>query len=85
MKPLLPLILAVLFSSFCIPHSSFAAKASRPNVLFIAVDDMRDWAGFMGYAQAKTPNCDRLAKLPKHTDEPATAAKTPKPKKKARQ
>ncbi|MCF7973121.1 MAG: sulfatase [Phycisphaerae bacterium] len=35
---------------------------SRPNVLFIAVDDLNDWIGCMGgHAQAKTPNIDRLA------------------------
>ncbi|WP_395742261.1 sulfatase [Prosthecobacter sp.] len=42
-----------------------AAKASasdKPNILFIAIDDMRDWTGYSGSAQAKTPNLDRLAK-----------------------
>ncbi|MCH7919837.1 MAG: sulfatase-like hydrolase/transferase [Planctomycetes bacterium] len=35
---------------------------SRPNVLFIAVDDLNDWVGCLGgHAQAKTPNIDRLA------------------------
>ncbi|MEW4570701.1 sulfatase [Tautonia sp. JC769] len=35
---------------------------SRPNVLFIAVDDLNDWAGFLGgHPQARTPNLDRLA------------------------
>ena len=34
----------------------------RPNVLFIAVDDLNDWIGCMGgHKQAKTPNIDRLA------------------------
>jgi iduronate 2-sulfatase len=36
-------------------------KAGRPNVLFIAVDDLRDWVAFLGNNQAKTPNFDRLA------------------------
>ncbi|MEL7119194.1 MAG: sulfatase [Bacteroidota bacterium] len=32
------------------------------NVLFIAVDDLNDWTGFLGgHPQAKTPNLDRLA------------------------
>src|SRR5829696_753413 len=36
--------------------------AERPNVLFIAVDDLRDWVGYLGqHPQAKTPNLDRLA------------------------
>jgi arylsulfatase A-like enzyme len=34
---------------------------SRPNVLFIAVDDLRNWEGCYGDPQAKTPNIDRLA------------------------
>lgn len=35
----------------------------RPNVLFIAVDDLNDWVGCLGgHPQAKTPNIDRLAK-----------------------
>ena len=39
-----------------------AAEVSRPNVLFIAVDDLNDWVGaFGGHSQAKTPNIDRLA------------------------
>ena len=24
------------------------AKAARPNVLFIAIDDLNDWTGFLG-------------------------------------
>lgn len=40
-----------------------AAGASRPNVLFIAVDDMKDWVGFMGGydGEVHTPHLDRLA------------------------
>jgi arylsulfatase A-like enzyme len=34
----------------------------HPNVLFIAIDDLRDWVGFLGKnPQVKTPNLDRLA------------------------
>ena len=37
--------------------------AQSPNVLFIAVDDLRDWVGHLnGHPNAKTPNIDRLAK-----------------------
>lgn len=33
-----------------------------PNVLFIAIDDMNDWVGFLdGHPQAITPNMDKLA------------------------
>ena len=39
-----------------------AAPPRRPNVLFIAVDDLRDWVGYLGHnPQTKTPNIDRLA------------------------
>ena len=35
----------------------------RPNVLFVAIDDLNDWVGCMGgHPQAKTPNIDRLAR-----------------------
>lgn len=35
---------------------------SRPNVLFISIDDLNDWVGCLGgHPQAKTPNIDRLA------------------------
>ena len=37
-------------------------RMDRPNVLFIAVDDLNDWVGCLGgHPQAKTPNIDRLA------------------------
>ncbi|MEN3943363.1 sulfatase [Prosthecobacter sp. SYSU 5D2] len=35
--------------------------AEKPDVLFIAVDDLNDWVGHLGgHPQAKTPNIDRL-------------------------
>lgn len=38
-----------------------AATPSKPNVPFIAVDDMNDWIGCMGATpRALTPNIDRL-------------------------
>lgn len=41
-----------------------AHGADRPNVLFIAIDDLRDWVGYLGHnPQTKTPNIDRLAKM----------------------
>ena len=36
--------------------------AEMPNVLFIAVDDLNDWAGYRGHEQVISPNMDRLAK-----------------------
>ena len=38
------------------------SENSKPNVLFIAVDDLNDWIGCLdGHPQAQTPNIDRLA------------------------
>ena len=43
--------------------SASASKTNRPNVLFIAVDDLNDWEGALGgQPQVKTPNMDRLFK-----------------------
>lgn len=42
--------------------SSFGAPSERPNILFIAVDDLRPELGCYGEKLAKTPNLDRLAK-----------------------
>ena len=37
--------------------------ATKPNVLFIAIDDLNDWVGCLGgHPDVKTPNIDRLAK-----------------------
>jgi len=36
--------------------------AAHPNILFIAIDDMRDSTDYSGSTQAKTPNLDRPAK-----------------------
>lgn len=43
----------------CLPLQS--AEAPRPNVLFIAVDDLRPELGCYGNSVIKTPNFDRLA------------------------
>ena len=58
--------LSVLFLFWAgnqIVDSSHAVdSASKPDVLFLAVDDMNDWIGCMGTApRALTPNIDRLA------------------------
>lgn len=46
-----------------LPSLLVAQDKSRPNVLFIAMDDLNDWIGCMGgHPQTITPNLDRLAK-----------------------
>ncbi|MCA9073218.1 MAG: sulfatase-like hydrolase/transferase [Planctomycetaceae bacterium] len=43
--------------------TSVCAQVKRPNILFIAVDDLNDWIGCLGgHPQTLTPNFDRLAK-----------------------
>ena len=43
-------------------HLAASSDPARPNILFIAIDDMNDWTGFLGgHPQAQTPNMDRLA------------------------
>lgn len=60
------LVIFVSCSMFDISHafeSNETNMDAKPNVLFIAIDDMNDWVGFLGgHPQAKTPNMDRLAK-----------------------
>jgi arylsulfatase A-like enzyme len=42
--------------------TSQGVAADKPNVLFIAVDDLNDWLGCLGgHPQAKTPHMDALA------------------------
>ena len=44
--------------------SAESQAAERPNVLFIAVDDLNHWVTHLGRnIQAQTPNIDRLAKM----------------------
>lgn len=38
------------------------ATPKRPNILFISMDDMNEWFGYLGInPDVKTPNVDRLA------------------------
>ena len=44
-------------------EATVPGQTTKPNVLFIAVDDLNDWVGCLrGHPQARTPNMDRLAK-----------------------
>ncbi len=57
LKPLFLVALVILFFAACKSET----EPSKPNVLFIAVDDLNDWlGGFGGHPQAITPNIDRL-------------------------
>lgn len=57
MKKLL-FILCVLATAI----TSHAAKSDRPNVLFIAIDDLNDWVEpLRGHHMVKTPHMNRLA------------------------
>lgn len=57
--PIRPTALLVCVAAF-MAGSVWAAE--KPNVLFIAVDDLNDWVGCLGgHPQAKTPHIDRLA------------------------
>ncbi|MEX1184392.1 MAG: sulfatase [Gemmatimonadota bacterium] len=55
--------LAGLLCGGCAGRGDVAVEAaSRPNVLFIAVDDLNDWVGHLGGRDGiQTPNLDRLA------------------------
>ena len=61
MRSLLSLILAAC-AGLVAAAPVGAAEPARPNVLFIAVDDLNHWVGYLGRnPQAKTPNIDKLA------------------------
>jgi arylsulfatase A-like enzyme len=62
---LIRLLLIVLISAmgcFVTPRVEGVDDGRRPNVLFIAVDDLNNWVGHLkGHPNVKTPNIDRLA------------------------
>lgn len=44
-----------------VTDASNAPKQPKPDILFIAVDDLNDWTSYLGgHPQARTPNIDRL-------------------------
>ncbi len=56
------LAVSLLFGAAHSIVSSAAELPAKPNVLFIAMDDLNDWIGCMGgHPQTITPNLDRLA------------------------
>ena len=57
-RHILLFLLAVTLSS----SLNSARSADRPNVLFIAIDDLNHWVGYLGRnPQTRTPNIDRFA------------------------
>lgn len=56
-------LVAVLVWLLAIGAHRIAAETAKqpPNILFIAIDDLNDWVGFLsGHPQTRTPNMDRL-------------------------
>src|SRR5512137_663312 len=52
----------LLLLPLALPMPAFVAKVQRPNVLFIAIDDLNHWVGYLGRnPQTSTPNIDKLA------------------------
>ncbi len=60
---LLPLgLLGACTNSTNVADQQKGVSSEHPNVLFLAVDDLRDWTGFLtNFSNVKTPNLDRLA------------------------
>jgi len=61
----LPAVLCGLFllGALVVAEPRAAVAADKPNVLFIAIDDLNDWLGCMGgHPQVKTPHIDALAR-----------------------
>ena len=64
MRKLICFILTTVTTA-CFAQSNVSSERAvdKPNILFIAVDDLNDWIGCMaGHPQTITPNLDRLAK-----------------------
>jgi hypothetical protein len=60
MNHTLTLLTALLLAPLAAPHAA-DVPVKKPNILFIAADDLRPELGCYGVVQAKTPNLDRLA------------------------
>jgi arylsulfatase A-like enzyme len=68
MTPRILLAVLAVLACLALPHFAAAAAAAdvkygqKPNVLFIAIDDLNHWVGYLNRnPQTKTPNIDRLA------------------------
>ena len=55
------LVFLITFISIFFSCDTPNLDQERPNILFIAIDDLNDWVGYLrGHPQVKTPNIDRL-------------------------
>ena len=61
MKPTLPLFAALLLTPLAALHAADAPPPKKPNVLFIAIDDLKPLLGCYGTSWIKSPAIDRLA------------------------
>lgn len=50
------------FATFPLFANSIKEQTKKPNILFIAVDDLKPWVSAYGDKHAKTPGMDRLAR-----------------------
>ncbi|WP_165733358.1 sulfatase [Polaribacter sp. 20A6] len=57
------LLLSIFLGSLMLSFSGFAQKKKQPNVLFIAVDDLRAELGTYGSEVVLSPNIDKLASV----------------------
>ena len=55
--------LLFLIITLFITNVTKAQQKSKPNILFIAIDDFKPLTGSYGNVKIKTPNIDRLAKM----------------------
>ncbi|MEY2880949.1 MAG: Choline-sulfatase [Verrucomicrobiota bacterium] len=58
----IPLLLAAALGASALPAVAAVTASARPNVLFIAVDDLRNDLGFLGVAHARTSELDAFAR-----------------------
>jgi arylsulfatase A-like enzyme len=62
MRTLALLFLLTLSASVTPLWAADPGPAAKPNVLFVAIDDLNHWVGYLGRnLQVRTPNLDRLA------------------------
>lgn len=55
-------LLCLSFCMFCVTGLTAEEKHEKPNILFIAIDDLNDWTDTLGgNPQAKTPYLEALA------------------------